>query len=83
MEYIKYTLSLRGMRCGECESHINNAIRNNFKIKKVKANRYKKEVVIYTMDLLDETKLKNVLDATGYQYLGLIRKETVKKLFLL
>ena len=71
------------MRCGECESHINNEIRNNFKVKKVKANRYKKEVVIYATDLLDEDKLKDVLDATGYQYLGIIKKETVKKLFLL
>ena len=53
------------------------------KMEKECYNRYKKEVVIYTMDLLDETKLKNVLDATCYQYLGIIRKETVKKLFLL
>ena len=71
------------MRCGECESHIATTIRNNFNVKKVKANRYKKEAVIYTVELLDENKLKEVLDQTGYQYLGIIKKETVKKLFLL
>ena len=32
---IKTTLGIEGMMCGMCESHINNAIRNNFKVKKL------------------------------------------------
>ena len=32
---IKTTLGIEGMMCGMCESHINNAIRNNFKVKRL------------------------------------------------
>ena len=82
MEYIKYTLGVRGMRCGECEAHVSNAIRNNFTVKKVKANRHKKVVEIYATNSLDEDKLKEVIDQTGYYYLGIINKEVAKKRFL-
>ena len=82
MEYIKYVLSVRGMRCGECEAHLEDVIRKNFDIKKVKANRHKKEIVIYAKAPFDETLLKDVLDQTGYPYLGIISKEIVNKRFL-
>ncbi len=29
---IQYTLSIEGMQCGMCESHINDAIRNAFPV---------------------------------------------------
>ena len=32
---IKTTLKIDGMMCGMCESHMNDVIRKNFKIKKV------------------------------------------------
>ena len=70
------------MRCGECEAHVSNAIRNNFTVKKVKANRHKKVVEIYATNELDEDKLKEVINQTGYYYLGIINKEVVKKRFL-
>ena len=70
------------MRCGECEAHVSNAIRNNFSVKKVKANRHKKVVEIYATNELDEDKLKEVINQTGYYYLGIINKEAVKKRFL-
>ena len=38
---IKTTLGIEGMMCGMCESHINNAIRNNFKVKKVSSSKNK------------------------------------------
>ena len=82
MELFKYVLSVRGMRCGECEAHVSNAIRNNFSVKKVKANRHKKVVEIYATNELDEDKLKEVINQTGYYYLGIINKEAVKKRFL-
>lgn len=70
------------MRCGECEAHVSNAIRNNFSVKKVKANRHKKVVEIYATNELDEDKLKEVIDQTGYYYLGIVNKKVVKKRFL-
>ena len=82
MELFKYVLSVRGMRCGACESHVSDVIRKNFEVKKVKANRFKKIVEIYANEPLDEDKLKEVINQTGYYYLGIINKEVVKKRFL-
>ena len=83
MELIKYTLAVRGMRCGACESHINGVIRKNFVVKKVKSNRHKKIVEIFSLNPLDEDGLKETIEKTGYLCLGIIDKQIVKKRFLL
>ncbi len=79
MELIEYTLSVRGMRCGMCESHIQDVIRRNFDVVKVKANRHKKEVQIISKIPFDESKLTEVMNSTGYPYLGIIDKKVVIK----
>ena len=79
MELIEYTLSVRGMRCGMCESHIQDVIRKNFDVKKVKANRHKKEVIILVNIPFDETKLEEVMNSTGYPYLGIVNKRIIEK----
>ena len=37
---IKTTLKIDGMMCGMCESHMNDLIRKNFKVKKVTSSAY-------------------------------------------
>ena len=32
---VKLTLEVDGMACGMCESHVNDTVRKNFKVKKV------------------------------------------------
>lgn len=49
-----------------CEAHINDAIRRNFTIKKVKSNRKKKETIIESSEPLDNQKIKEVIEQTGY-----------------
>ena len=83
MELYKYVLSVRGMRCGECESHINDVIRKNFIVKKVKANRHKRIVEIYSLNPLDEDSLKETIEKTGYSCLGIVDRQIVRKRFLL
>lgn len=39
-------LGVEGMRCGMCEAHVNDAIRNNFKVKKVESSHDKSRTVI-------------------------------------
>ena len=73
-EYIIYRLNIEGMRCGMCESHINNVIRNNFKVKKVTSNHHKNETLIYSINELDINKIKEVIAPTGY-ILKEIKKE--------
>lgn len=59
-------LKIEGMACGMCESHINDAIRNNFSVKKVKSSHKKGETVIKSEEPLDAEKLKKVITDTGY-----------------
>lgn len=63
-------VKIDGMMCDMCEAHVNSAIRKNFDVKKVKANRKKKQALIESNDILDQNKLKQVIEELGYDYLG-------------
>ena len=45
---VKMIVGIEGMMCGMCEAHVNDAIRNNFKVKKVQASSKEKNAVIIT-----------------------------------
>ena len=63
---IKTTLTISGMICGMCESHINDAVRSAFKVKKVSSSRAKGETVILSESSLDQEKIKQTINGTGY-----------------
>ncbi len=64
-----YILKIDGMSCSMCESHVNDLIRNNFDVKKVKSSHKKNETLIVSNNKLDEEKLKNILHKNGYEIL--------------
>ena len=64
-----YILKIDGMSCSMCEAHVNDAIRNNFDVKKVKSSHKKNETLIVTNNKFDEEKLKDVLHKIGYEVL--------------
>ncbi len=64
---ITTTLGIEGMACSMCEAHVNDAIRKNFCVKRVKSNRRKKTCVIVSHDRLDETKVRQVITDLGYE----------------
>ena len=43
---VEITVGIEGMACGMCEAHINEAVRNAFKVKKVSSSHTKKRTVI-------------------------------------
>ena len=59
------TLNIDGMMCGMCESHINDAVRSAFSVKKVTSSHSKGQTVI-----LSETELQPVIAKTGYELTG-------------
>jgi len=75
---IKTTIEVSGMACSMCESHINDAIRKAFSVKKVTSNHSKGETVILSESSLDEAAVKKTIDATGY-ISGEITSEPYKK----
>ena len=78
MEYV-YTLEIKGMMCGMCESHVNDQIRKNFNVKKVDSNRLKNETVIVSKEKLDEKKIEEVIKETGYEFVSLKMEEKEEK----
>ena len=64
---LKITVKVDGMMCGMCESHINDAIRKAFKVKKVTSSHSKGKTVILTEDDIDEAVLRSAINATGYE----------------
>ena len=74
----KYTIQVDGMMCGMCESHVNDAVRKVFPVKKVTSSRSKKETAVITETELDEETLRAAISATGYEA-GEIRKESWEK----
>lgn len=63
---VKITLGVDGMKCGMCEAHMNEAVRKNFKIKKVESSHEKGCTVILSHDEIDEDKLRAVTAEAGY-----------------
>ncbi len=80
---IKTTLKIDGMMCGMCESHINDAVRNSFDVKKVNSSHTKGETVIVSKEVLDEEKIKSVIDKTGYELQSVSSEEFEEKKGLL
>ncbi|MDO4564566.1 MAG: heavy metal-associated domain-containing protein [Clostridia bacterium] len=69
---IKTVVKVGGMMCGMCESHINDAIRRDFQVKKVSSNHGKGETEIISPAALDEQKLKETIEATGYDCVSIV-----------
>ena len=55
------------MKCGECESHVNDIIRRNFKVKKVSSSRRTGEVKILSKEELNLQEIEEKLMSYGYK----------------
>lgn len=67
---VKTIIKIEGMACGMCESHMNDAIRNAFQVKKVSSSHTDKEAVVISEQELDEAEVKKVVEDTGYTFVS-------------
>lgn len=63
---IKTTVGINAMMCGMCESHINDVVRRNFKVKKVSSSHAKALCEIISENEIDKAKLRKAIADTGY-----------------
>ncbi len=75
----KITLGIEGMACGMCEAHINDAVRNAFKVKKVTSSRAKKQTVIISPQELSGQELKDTIRNAGYEVVSISSEPYEKK----
>lgn len=75
----KTVLSIEGMACGMCEAHVNDAIRANFRVKKVSSSHKKGQTEIISEQPLDEAQLREVIGKTGYSLTAVSAEPYEKK----
>ena len=76
---VKITVGIEGMACGMCEAHINEAVRNAFRVKKVTSSHTKKQTVILAEQDIPEQKLKDVVAKAGYDVVSVSSEPYEKK----
>ena len=77
----KYIVGIKGMRCGMCEMHIEDAIRKNIKAKKIKASHIKNELIVITDDSLLIDDFHRWIDDTGYEIISFEKVDAKKTFF--
>lgn len=75
----KITMKIDGMMCGMCESHVNDAVRNAFKVKKVSSSHTKGETVILSENEINDEELRAAVEKTGYKVLSITVSEQEKR----
>lgn len=75
----KITVTVDGMMCGMCESHVNDAVRRAFPVKKVTSSHSKGQTVILTDSSIDEDALRAAIGATGYEVKAVSKEPYEKK----
>ena len=63
---VKTTLEIDGMACSMCQTHVNDAVRSAFTVKKVTSSHAKGRTEILAEQPLDEEQLKAAVSAAGY-----------------
>lgn len=76
---VKTTVGIDGMMCGMCEAHINDVIRQNFKVKKVTSSHTKGRAEIISESEIDEQQLRKAIGDTGYDVTSVSSEPYEKK----
>ena len=80
---VKIILEVAGMACGMCETHVNDAVRRVFPVKKVTSSHAKGRTEILAEQPLDEEKLRATIAEMGYRLIAVHTQPYEKKGFAL
>lgn len=80
---LKITAEIDGMACEMCESHIKDAIRRSFNVKKTDASHRKGTLTIISPAPIDDSELKDVIEKLGYTVSAVHTEPYNKKTFSL
>lgn len=77
------TMKIDGMMCPMCESHVNDTVRNHFRVRKVSSSHTRGTTEIISEEPLDESALCDEIYKTGYKVLDIKTEQYEKKGFSL
>ena len=63
---VELTIPVEGMRCGMCESHVNDAVRRAANVKKVTSSHVKGQTVVVAEDDADKEAIVAAIREQGY-----------------
>lgn len=78
---VRIIVGIEGMACGMCEAHINEAVRNAFRVKKVTSSHTKKQTIIIAENDISEQELSAVIAKAGYDVVS-VSSEPYEKKFI-
>lgn len=76
---VKMTAKVEGMMCGNCEAHVNEAVKAKFKVKKVESSHGKGETVIIAAQALPAEDVKAAIEEVGFKVLDVKTEPYEKK----
>ncbi len=78
---IEYILGVEGMKCGMCESHVNDVVRRVEGVKKVNSSHTKNNCVVIMEGNASKEAIKEAITSQGYRVLSEQERPYVKKSF--
>ncbi len=78
---IEYILGVEGMKCGMCESHVNDVVRRVEGVKKVNSSHTKNNCVVIMEENASREAIKEAITSQGYRVLSEQERPYVKKSF--
>lgn len=76
---VRITMKIDGMRCGMCETHVNDAVRKSARVKKVSSSHAKNQTVVIAEDETDVAAVRAAIEGQGYRVLSVETEPYVKK----
>lgn len=73
------TIQVEGMKCGMCESHVNDVVRRVAGVKKVTSSHSKNQTVVVAEDGVDKEEIVKAITAQGYRVGATEEKPYVKR----
>ena len=68
---LTYIVGVEGMKCGMCESHINDLIRKEFNVEKVKSSRKLNQTIIESKCFININDIKKAINNSGYNVVSI------------
>lgn len=63
---IELKMEVEGMKCGMCESHVNDVVRRVHGVKKVSSSHIKNQTVVIASDDVNQEEIEKAITAQGY-----------------
>lgn len=76
---IKTSVIIEGMMCKMCEAHVENAVKENFAVKKIKASHVRGDAEIISENPLEKQEVIAVIEKAGYKAVSVSEKEYNKR----